>query len=163
MRLAAWNTVWVAYSFEPDEGVRGRHLVSRSIDRSRTHSGVGTFERTREHGRVFFALYLFRGVLMFQAGRERWNFNDKNTSFRFERIGRSRRYRFVVETNGRETWSCTYHAPVRALAAVFDMTYDVMDFEQDHMLFHVATRGRDSGKPELAAWTDGAMSSTTND
>ena len=148
------GTVWLRYSFEPDTGRFRRHFVSAGRHDAQAISGVGTIERTREHGRTFFTLYLFRGALTFQAGREAWDFNDESISFRFEGGARAIGHRFSVLKDGQDVWSCSYMSPMRAFFALTDPTYDYMDFESDHLLLMVANRGKDSGDRSAYSWLD---------
>jgi hypothetical protein len=101
-------------------------------------SGQGGLERTREHGLVFFALYRQASDLVFRAGARQWSLARSDLRFEFSQL-RPARSRFRVFEGTSETFQCTYGHILRSIAAQMDVTYDNLDFENDHFLAFVAS------------------------
>lgn len=157
MRLNAWGTVWIEYELDGRDGDFSRRFVRRS-DQIRSVSGQASLERTPEHGRILFCIYLWEGDIFFRAGVRRWNLSRPDLRLAFSVLDRNRS-EFRVFEGAQETFRCSYTHRLRGLLARIDPTYDGLDFLNDHFLSHVASLSLPAtlaAAPGWQRWIDGA-------
>ncbi len=153
MILGAWRRSWLAYIFDRETGRWRRRLVK--LGERIPASGFGAIETTREHGRVFFALYRFDGRIVFQAGTRRFAFDDPavNCSFRVEAGGRSSE--FTVVQSNEVAFRCTYRHWFRPTSQRRDPLHESLNFEAQHFLAYVA--GLVLPISDFDTWEDAAL------
>jgi hypothetical protein len=107
---------------------------------------------------MFFCLYRWAGDLVFRAGARTWSLSRDDLGFAFSRLS-SARSRFCVVEGGGETFRSTYTHVLRTFFAGLDVTYDGLDFDNDHFLARVATISLPATvahSPGWQGWLDGA-------
>jgi hypothetical protein len=152
--LGAWRTNWVAYKFERETGRYTRQLVR--LGEVLPLAGFGAVERTRELGKVFFALYLWGGRMVFQAGRQMFPLDEAGVELSYRLLPDRRSSSFTVLRGGEVALACSYGHAFRSLfARARDQadSVDNVDFETDHFLAHVAALPLPY--TELGTWVDG--------
>jgi hypothetical protein len=139
MRLAYWSSVWFDGDFEPPSGVVRRFRLPNPRDTTQRLPGFFAIERTLVGRRITLALYQLDGTLFLQAGTRRWELSNPLLRFQFDVLPSGVFSRFRVFEEGHQTWELTYSHVGRALHAVIDPTYDVLEMENDHFLAFVAS------------------------
>jgi hypothetical protein len=155
MQLQEWSTVWMQYEFDPASGAYSRRLVRRP-GTNRPISGYASIEATIEHGRLLFCLYRWEQKLVFRAGNRLWAVLQPDLRFEFRRRNRVTA-EFCVVSNEEESFRCSYRYRLRALFERIDVTYDGIDFMNDHFLSHIADLSPEA-KKDRVEWIDGARS-----
>jgi len=153
MRLQAWSTVWLQYQFDAASGSYSRHLVRRR-EMNRPISGYASLESTMEHGRLLFCLYRWDDALIFRAGERMWAAMQPDLRFEFLRRDRVTA-EFRVMLGEQESFRCSYRFRLRAIAERIDVTYDGLDFSNDHFLSHVGNLSS-AVTENRVEWIDGA-------
>jgi hypothetical protein len=150
MLLQSWRTSRVAYQLDRESGRYTRRIVRLGI--SLATSGFCAVERTREFGKLFFALYRWDGRIVFQAGKRSWNLDRTDLRLTYRRLDRWTS-ELTVEEAGAVTFRCSYRHPLRGLLVRRRDTEDDVDLERHHFLAHVA--GRPLPARDSDAWEDG--------
>ncbi len=159
MLLGSWRTSRLAYEFDRNTGRYSRRLVRLGIPLP--ICGFGATERTLEHGKTFFSIYRWDSGLVFQAGIRAWRLDRKDLSFTYRPVDGGRRSEFAVREGANVVFQCSYRHWLRTLFSRADATDDLVDFEKDHFLAHVA--GRALPAADFDGWQDGALPSEVLD
>jgi hypothetical protein len=151
--LGAWRTNWVAYQLDRPSGRYTRRLVR--LGEVLPLSGFGAVERTREQGKLFFALFRWGGHVVFQAGRQHWRLDDSELRLTYRLLDDRRSSAFTVSRGQKPLFQCTYGHAFRALfgRAPRETAADTVDYETDHFLAHVA--GLPLPFTDPGTWVDG--------
>jgi hypothetical protein len=151
MILGAWRRSWLAYDFDRD-GARYARRLAR-LGELLPICGFGTLEKTREHGRLFFALYRFGRHIWFQAGTRTWRLDTPGLRLVYRLVDSGRASEFSVHEGDGVTFLCSYRHPLRALFSRGNPDPDNVDSEGHHFLAHVAGQRLPLGDSEV--WHDG--------
>jgi hypothetical protein len=149
--LGAWRTNWVAYHLDQATGRYSRQLIR--LGEMLPLSGFGAVERTREQGRLFFALFRWDGHMVLQAGRQQWRLDEAGLRCEYRLLDDRRSSAFTVFRDGQAQFHCTYGHAFRTLFGRRSTPEDTVDFETDHFLAHVA--GLPLPFTDLGTWVDG--------
>jgi hypothetical protein len=154
MILSAWRRSWLAYAFDRETAGYARRLVR--LGEHLPISGFGAVEKTREHGRTFFALYRWGRQIWFQAGQHRWRLDAVGLQLGYRVLPGGRSSEFTVRAGDDLAYHCTYGHRLRSLFNRGERAGDTVDLETGHFLAHVAGQPLPLGDSD--AWYDGEAS-----
>ncbi len=139
---------WDFWLLDPVSG-RARRRASFRRDAMK----LGGFAVARRF--TLFAVYAWKGELVFRAGARTWNLLSPDVRVTWRRLPGTTRNRFAVLERGGEVLTLDYRAAWATASARIDVTYDGLDERLDDFFLQVAELATDRAWMErmLRAWS----------